>query len=278
MAQISKERTDTSKLPKWSDYVKNAILKKIVEFIEPPPEQLTPIPTRAIVNLAKGVVGPLYHGTTTGLLQDILREGLRPWKEIGERIGTIWAKHEIPMRAGVYLTRDPAKAWTYAAMAASSRKMNKLPGAGEPVVLRVTEVPISKLLQDEDVARKARYARRYGKDVPSGWKTSFVFHPEQVKDIIARAQLAVGEEVPDAEKFQRIYDILDSLYKRKFWGEDFSGLGTVAHRGSISPDVIAPVGSEKTAVLAERKALHDRLARLMMDIIARGEELPWWLQ
>lgn len=243
-----------------------AIVKRIVEFVEPDPQVLTePTPAGAAgaFVFSKGkklLAGPLYHGTSSKLIERIEKEGLRPWQEIKGEVPTIWAASAQPRWRAVYFTRDPLKAAFYAKMATS----NPVRG-GSPVVLRVDVLPAEKFVADEDIIGKARdFAVKFpGAERPRGWRASFSLPASVLQEIYRRAGLGDTEEA------------LKRLVSGTPKEPRFRGLGTVAYKGSVPPGELDVVGD----VVKEADEIRDALAEFIKESKRQAQTgIPWWLK
>jgi len=266
-AYVTAEPDERPQLQRLSDLLASipgrlgAVLRRVVQFLEPDPRLVVPVPGSAIVHETLGKVGPLFHGTAAGFLKRILREGLKPAAETGIRL---WAPHLMPKRPAVYLTRDPLAAARYAQFTAEKT------GAPAGVVLKVREVPTEPLVADEDVAllyalareRRPELAERLPRRVRS-WKWSFRLPGEWAEELATEA----GELAARVE-----------------------GLGTAAYRGTVPPEAIEVVEvlpRERFAKSVAPEALASRWRRaarererILAILRALREQKPraWWLE
>lgn len=249
-----------------------ALLKKIVEFLEPVPGQLTPLPpTNALVwgTGAQRMTGPLYHGTHSGVLDGILREGLRPATETGVRHYTGNLASRWP---AVYLARDPLRAYGIAKKAAEK-------AGTEPVLLRVRELPVRNLLPDEDAlyslsTGKPFYPERYMPMLERSWPASFRLQHGVLREIVEKALLKSGTSPGElgAESFA----LMSKLRPRYN-----TYLGTVAHVGRIPSEKIevVGVGEELRRVIGrESDQFQDLLVKALARRLQEGKNIPWWLK
>lgn len=239
-----------------------AILRRLAGLFQVSPIEAAvpgpaPLPVGAIYSRARGVVGPLYHGTAAKLLPRILREGLRPFTQTNVKLFA--AGPEETFFPAVYLTRDPMAAAHYAQEAA------RVFGGREGAVLRVRDVPAARLLPDEDFAALVAKMRVLlkGKLEPqlleqleraavADWRASFRLSPQLQAEL--GAPLAA-----------------------------LPGTATVAHVGTIPPRKLEVL--ETARVLGVPAPAWPKTAREHARIIALLERLrrlpwkktPWWL-
>jgi hypothetical protein len=227
-----------------------------------------------VARLAKGEMGPFYHGTSESAYKEMLKTGYLGLPD--ER---------------VYLSRFPDYA-SYYAFGGDN---------GKGALLKISKVSTDKLLPDEDIALGLEdslpldVVQNYYDDLFKPWSEIDYTHsgklPQQeawhISEMLSKKQASrMGSSpwVPDAGPLEH-------------------GMGTVAHNGPIPmsnvelldvkdfdnavmsselPSILYPRlstlgGWEKAAGRSEQLQLVDLLAQLIRDY-PKNKDLPWWLR
>lgn len=274
-----------------------AVVRRVLEFVEPPKEQITPLPVPAVGRAlvwgtgAKRMVGPLYHGTHTGVLKNILQEGLKPSELTGNVVNVEELGSAVPRSYNVvYLTRQPWLAGEYAEAAA--RQAGK---GAEPVVLRISRVLASRLRPEEaavDVGSEMLDILAEGGKV-SGllsylankpqkhWSSSFGYDLPR-REVWAAAARALGLAGSGEEAWLRGKELLDKYRAAGAVTKPPIVAGNVGYAGVIPPErlKVLVTGWDRLydVVMGESKRVQELLGRAIAQRIRQGRSIPWWLR